>query len=69
MNMKDDDVVSAVALVVEDSTPVVDEDSNQEELPADGSEPSISSADDLAQDGLDTSEGRGRYSLPLRSRR
>jgi DNA gyrase subunit A len=34
MNMKDDDVVSAVALVVEDSTPV-EEDSNQEELPAD----------------------------------
>jgi DNA gyrase subunit A len=37
MNMKEDDVVSAVALVVEDSTPVVDEDPNQEELPTDGS--------------------------------
>jgi DNA gyrase subunit A len=34
MNMKDDDMVSAVALVVEDSTPVADEESNQDELPA-----------------------------------
>jgi hypothetical protein len=37
MNMKEDDVVSAVALVVEDSTPAADEESNQEELPADAS--------------------------------
>jgi DNA gyrase subunit A len=35
MNMKDDDVVSAVALVVEDSSPAAEEESGQEELPAD----------------------------------
>src|SRR5215211_3583063 len=34
MNMKEDDVVSAVALVVEDSTPEIDDDANQEQLPA-----------------------------------
>jgi DNA gyrase subunit A len=43
MNMKDDDVVSAVALVVEDSTPVADEESNQDELPA--------ASSDVASDG------------------
>jgi len=36
MNMKDDDVVSAVALVVEDSSPA-EEESGQDELPADAS--------------------------------
>jgi DNA gyrase subunit A len=44
MNMKDGDVVSAVALVVEDSTPAGEEESNQEELPADGSDGSDGAA-------------------------
>ena len=35
MNMKEDDVVSAVALVVEDSSDEVEEPVKQPELPAD----------------------------------